>query len=271
MPDLYLYHHNSSVCAAKVRLALAEKGLDWRGEMLDLNAGDQFKPGYIKLNPKAVVPTLVHDGRVVTESNVIIEYLDDAFPVPPLRPSDPYDRARMRLWLKQLDDGTEGIHYAATIIGFAASYRHQLIELVGGDSSAHIERALELTMNPDSQGWLRDIMFEGLEAPAVRVAAARLDALLGGFEQALNDTEWLAGPAYSLADLAYRSYMTRLDLLRFSEMWARRPRVADWFARLKARPSYGEVIDRYRPDVIEVLEGRGAQSWPRVRAMLATD
>ncbi len=60
---LELYHHGSSVCAAKVRFALAEKKLAWKSHYLDLLKGDQFNPEYLKINPKAVVPTLVHDGR----------------------------------------------------------------------------------------------------------------------------------------------------------------------------------------------------------------
>ncbi len=64
---LYLYHNNSSVCAAKVRIVLAEKNLTWEGKLLDLNGGDQFKPDYVKLNPKSVVPTLIHDDRVTVE------------------------------------------------------------------------------------------------------------------------------------------------------------------------------------------------------------
>jgi glutathione S-transferase len=51
------------VCAAKVRFALAEKGVAWDGRYLDILKGDQFDPDYVKLNPKAVVPTLVHNGR----------------------------------------------------------------------------------------------------------------------------------------------------------------------------------------------------------------
>ena len=60
-----LYHHGSSVCAAKVRFALGEKGIPWEGHYIDILKGDQFAPEYLKLNPKAVVPTLVHDGRVI--------------------------------------------------------------------------------------------------------------------------------------------------------------------------------------------------------------
>ncbi len=94
---LELYHHGSSVCAAKVRLALAEKGLQWQGHYVDILKGDQFNPEYIKLNPKAVVPTLVHDGYVLQESTVICEYIDDVFAELPLKPADAAGRARMRL------------------------------------------------------------------------------------------------------------------------------------------------------------------------------
>ena len=62
-----LYHHGSSVCAAKVRLVLAEKSVPWDGIYVDILRGDQFDPGYVKLNPKAVVPTLLHDGKVIVE------------------------------------------------------------------------------------------------------------------------------------------------------------------------------------------------------------
>ena len=104
---LLLYHHNSSVCAAKVRVTLHEKRLEWDGKLMTLK-GDQFDPSYLELNPAAVVPTLVHDDVVVTESNVILEYLDDVFSDPSLRPQDPVERAQMRYWMQHLDNGNEG-------------------------------------------------------------------------------------------------------------------------------------------------------------------
>jgi len=99
-----LYHHGSSVCAAKVRLVLAEKSVPWDGIYVDILRGDQFDPSYVKLNPKAVVPTLVHDGRVIVESTVICEYLDEVFPAPSLKPAAPEQRAAMRLWTKAVDE-----------------------------------------------------------------------------------------------------------------------------------------------------------------------
>ena len=82
---LKLYHGRTSVCSVKARLAFAEKGVKCDNQPLTLH-GDQFDPGYLRLNPNAVVPTLVHDDRVIIKSTVIMHYVDDAFPDPPLMP-----------------------------------------------------------------------------------------------------------------------------------------------------------------------------------------
>ena len=85
---LKLYDGTTSVCAIKVRLALHEKRVDFDSHNIDLRAGDQFEPDYLKLNPNAVVPTLVDardgDDKVVTESSVILHYLEDTNPDPSL-------------------------------------------------------------------------------------------------------------------------------------------------------------------------------------------
>ena len=79
-----LYHNDMSSCAQKVRFALAEKELDWDGVVLDLRRGEQQQPEYLKINPKGLVPALEHDGEIIVESNIILDYLNEAFPEPPL-------------------------------------------------------------------------------------------------------------------------------------------------------------------------------------------
>src|ERR1700730_7289328 len=111
-----------SVCAAKVRNALAEKGIPWESVHLDLRAGDAQKPEYVKLNPNQVVPTLVHEGVPVIESNVILEYVEDVWPDRPMRPTTPVARARMRLWMKQLD---EEVHTATATVSACIAFRYQ--------------------------------------------------------------------------------------------------------------------------------------------------
>jgi glutathione S-transferase len=100
---LTLFHNDMSVCAQKVRLCLAEKQLAYEDKHLNLRVGDQKRPEYLALNPNGYVPTLVHDDFVLGESTVICEYIDDAFTAPPLRPSDPRARARMRSFTKFID------------------------------------------------------------------------------------------------------------------------------------------------------------------------
>src|SRR2546430_17318657 len=78
---LVLYHNDMSLCAQKVRLCLAEKGLEWDSCHLALRAGEHQQAWYRNLNRRAVVPTLVDRDKVVPESNVILEYLDEAIPI----------------------------------------------------------------------------------------------------------------------------------------------------------------------------------------------
>jgi glutathione S-transferase len=97
------YHNINSVCAQKVRIALSEKGLEVKEHLLTLR-GDQHDPAYRKLNPNGVVPTLVHDGKPIIESSLILYYLDDAFPEPPLMPREPLLRHRVRMYNKLVDE-----------------------------------------------------------------------------------------------------------------------------------------------------------------------
>ncbi len=172
---LELYHNDMSVCAQKVRLALAEKGLEYQAHHLNLRAGDQKKPDYLALNPNGVVPTLVDDGTVFIESTVINEYIDDAFPEPPLMPGDPTGRARVRQWTKQIDGGI----FAATgtvsmSIAFHLQYTPEVVEELA-------------KVRPPS--WRRrfEQLKKGPHNPAIPSAITRLDRMLANMNAALED------------------------------------------------------------------------------------
>ncbi len=90
MSTLVLYDFGNSVCCQKVRITLRAKELDWEAISIDLFKAEQYDPKYLALNPKGVVPTLVHDGKPVIESTLICEYIDQTFPhAPKLIPADP--------------------------------------------------------------------------------------------------------------------------------------------------------------------------------------
>ena len=121
---LKLYHNDMSACAQKVRFVLAVKQLEWQSKELNLRQGDQLRPEYLKINPKGLVPALEHDGNILVESNIIVDYLDEAFPQPSLMPETPLQRAKVRWWMKKLDDG---LHLELAALSFGIAYRILMI------------------------------------------------------------------------------------------------------------------------------------------------
>jgi glutathione S-transferase len=255
---LELYHHGTSVCAAKIRIALAEKGLAWQGHYVDILKGEQQAPDYLKLNPKGVVPTLVHDGRVIRESTLIGEYLDETFPDPPLTPVAPVNRYEMRLWTKRLD---EELHPSCAVVTYAVSHRHAVI-VNGPDAvDAYVNKA-----PPERRARRRQMLERGIDDPEARAALLVYDRFLADMETALADRPWLAGDRFSLAEVGVIPYVTRLDMLRLSGLWTKsRPRLTGWFERVKARPSFQPSLYGFvPPPLLALMKERGTEAWPQV-------
>jgi len=262
-----LYHHGSSVCAAKVRFALAEKHVEWQGHYLDILKGDQFRPEYLKLNPKAVVPTLVHDGVVIVESTVICEYLDEVVPDPPLKPRTAAERAKMRLWTKAVD---EDIHPACAELTFASCHRHIVHRLGPAGVAKFLDSTPQQSVTAQWHDRKKEIVRQGFDAPDISQPFLLYDRYLRKMEEALNDHIWLAGDTFSLADVGVAPYLNRLDMLGMLSMWLRRrPRLADWFGRVKARPTFHSSFLEWCPaDLARDLKTFGTQSWPDVERIL---
>lgn len=257
-----LYHADMSTCAQKVRLVLAEKGLDWTGHRMDLRARDQHQPDYIKLNPNGVVPTLVDDGRVVIESTVICEYLDDAYPETPMRPADPHQRAHMRIWTKRLD---EGLHFATGVISGSIAFRHQHMARPADELNAYIDGIPD----PARRERQRQQIEMGVEAPQFRNAIASFEKWLTNMEADLSRHAWLAGDSYSLADVAYTPYGIRLKELRLWPMLDERPCIRDWFERIAARPNFKPgYTDWINQPYVDLMAEKGAEEWPRVKEII---
>jgi glutathione S-transferase len=261
---LELYHGGTSVCSVKVRLALAEKGLDWESRFLSLTRREHQTEAFRAINPNLKVPALVHDGVPVVESTVINEYLDDRFPETPLRPTDCHARARMRLWTKQLD---EGVHAAAGTVTYCIAYRYQRLSLTEEEFEAYLAKKPV----PEHRERSRDRVVNGVKSKLFAPALARMAKMIADMETTLGTTPWLAGEDYSLADAGFTPYVNRLDQLQLSAMWADRPKVTDWYDRVRARPSFeiatGEWFD---DESLSLMAEKGAEEWPRIKDMLAT-
>jgi len=264
---LLLYHHGSSACAAKVRFALAEKRLAWTSRYVDILRGEQFNLEYLALNPKAVVPTLVHDGAVIVESTVICEYLDEAFAEHKIYPPTPLERARVRVWTKAVD---EELHPACSAITYVVSHRHTILRSGGsGSFEEFVARGAGEGMAARLAKW--QWIQQGLDAPGAADKIRLYDAYLHKMEAALLESEWLVGSRFSMADIALAPYLYRLSSLAMEGLWqdGRLPRVEAWFERLRARPTFAPAFVEWLPaDLAAEMRANGTRSWPAVAALI---
>jgi maleylpyruvate isomerase len=93
-----LYNYFRSSASYRVRIALNLKGLRYEYQSVHLSrgGGEQFSPEFRGMNPQSLVPVLEDGAKRITQSLAIIEYIEDTYPAPPLLPSDPAARARVR-------------------------------------------------------------------------------------------------------------------------------------------------------------------------------
>ena len=232
---LELYHTATSTCSQKVRVTLAEKGLEFVSRNVNLRLNENLKPEYLKLNPNGVVPTLVHDGNVILDSSVICEYLDEVFPQPRLGPDDAVGRAHMRKWLRFLEE----VPTAAIRV---PTFHMALKPFEGVDQETY--RAERADIRPLRKHFYRKMGTKGFSPEEVEASLDNLDLTLRRMEEALakGNVPWLIGHQFSLADIVVLPTVDRLDDLGMADMWQGYPRVADWYARIKARPSYAAAF-----------------------------
>ena len=264
---IQLYQSMQSVCSGKVRLVLEEKGAEYEEIDINLQKGEQFDPEYKKLNPKAVVPTIIHNGKVIRESTLMINYLDQVFPNPPLTPDAPYLKFRMGLFPKMMD---EEVHPAVNLITYAVATRHIR---AANYTSEELEAHFAQTSDPERSRRQRLVHEQGPAAPVFAWGIQTMDKMLTALDGALEEFggPWLLGDQYTLADVGVTNYVFRLEALAFESMWTEnRPRVTAWWEAIKARPNYiGVTSRRLEPGAITSRREYGAAAWPYVEAALA--
>ncbi len=230
--DLVLYHAWVSSASRRVRFVLEEKQLPYKGILVNLLEFEQHSPEYLKLNPNGFVPTLVHEGQPIVESSVICEYLDETFPANPLRPCDPRDRARMRVWSKWTDE--------VVIRAFqVANWNRMMAPTARNWTDDEVERRLKAVPVPDRREDWRRMAREPFSEAEIAHAVANIRRTLERMESDLTRTPWLAGEAFSLADIHLSPYIVRIGEhaergIHLSDY----PHCAGWWQRLTARPAF---------------------------------
>jgi glutathione S-transferase len=255
---LELYYASSSLCSQKVKLVLAEKNLEWKSHLLNLLTFENLQPSYMQLNPKGVVPTLVHDGKIITDSYVIVRYLDEKFPHPRLTPVEPELQEKMNSWIdlqnrfpmRELMYGNyQGIE--GFVLRRSVQIKQKLLcQLM--QSNSELINQYETKLN-DVKQWNSTIQ----DAKQMASLNAQIEPILTQLSEQLEQTEWLCGKTYSLADAMWTAVLNRLDELKFGYLWADNTRRALqlYFRRLKARPSFKAAIQNDKMPLPMLLAG----------------
>lgn len=261
---LELYHAPISTCSQKVRMALCEKGLEWKDNLVNLTNGEQFAPEYLKLNPNAVVPTLVDDDAVLIESTLINEYVDDRYADNPLKPEAASERHAMRLFTKQADDQAQP---AIGVLTYAIGARPVLL----GQPK---EEVLAMFAKIPAEGRRRariSVFEQGVKAPEVADAIKTFIEFFDDMEARLEKHDWLIGSEFSLADIAAMPYVLRIDHLGLTPMITdgAHAKLADWYARVQGRAAFDGAITKFTPaPVVEMFQGEGHKVWREIEKLI---
>lgn len=247
--SLVLHNAPQSTCSQKVRICLKEKGLAFSEVHLDLFKGDQLTAEYQQLNPNGVVPTLVHDDEVITDSSVIIEYLDELFPEVPLSPSTVAGRAHMREWLRFFEEvAAPAVRVPSYNRVFLRHFQNMTEEeFIAFGESKPLRKEFFLKMG--RTGYSEDEMQQAENR--LRMTVVRMEAHLN------SAGPWLLGE-YSLADICIAPVMIRMNDIGLHDLWHDLDGVNEWFSRIQERVAvkeafyfgsllsekYGDVADR---------------------------
>jgi glutathione S-transferase len=252
-----LYDFGNSVCCQKVRISLVEKGLDWKANRVNLFNSEQYDPEYLKLNPKGLVPTLVHNGKAIIESTLICEYINDAFPDPPLVPKDAISRAHMRIWSKYVD---EGLFEGVTELSFSAMFRERM------KSMPEEKREIRFRNigDPRRRDRFMSTYEHGIKSPFVLYGIGAYERAFKNMESILlDDRPWILGDNLSLADINMMPFVARLSYLGLLEVWTEnRPHVNTWWDHVQQWPSFKRGLsDLITDEEYEEMEFHG----PKIR------
>jgi glutathione S-transferase len=231
-----------SSCSQKLRIFLNLKGIKWESHLVDLKAGENFQPWFLGINPRGLVPVLVHDGAVHIESNDIIRYVENRFPKPRLIPAG-YENEVDRLLQYEnnlhLDLRTLSFRFVFNPPGppkspeMLASYKENGAGTVRGTADRDKQLQIEF--------WERAAK-DGFTDESVRASALKFRAEFDVLENRLAQRSYLMDDHLTVVDIAWFIYAHRLSLAGYP-FGRLHPRFESFLTGLRARPEFAKEIE----------------------------
>jgi len=237
LKGIHLWHSGMSNCSQRCRITLAEFGLEFESHLVNPQKGEHATEAYHQVNPKGVIPALIHDGTLIIESTDIIDYLDSTFGNHVLRPA--HLEAAIAESLEHASQSQLALKYCT----FEFFFQHG--PQASDETFQQIIDGLHSTVMQDfwheyRKGFPRDRIHEMVGR--THDDFLRLDEILS------DGREWMAGDQFSLADIAWMPNFHRFDLMRWPlDIY---PNLTRWFATASARPSYTKALDGWEPKAL---------------------
>jgi glutathione S-transferase len=238
---LHLLHYMGSSCSQKLRIFLNLKGLPWASHLVDLSANENLQPWFLGINPRGLVPVLVHDGAVHIESNDIIQYLEQRFPLPRLIPAG-YENEVAAL-LKHEDD----LHLDLRTLSFRFVFDPPgppkpaaVLDSYAANGSGKVQGVPDREKEIQIEFWRRAAE-EGFPDERARASAQKFRREFDNLEDRLLQHPYLLGESLTVLDIAWFIYGHRLSLAGYP-FERLHPRVNAFLKKLHARPEFSKEV-----------------------------
>jgi glutathione S-transferase len=255
---VHVLHFMGSSCSQKVRAFLNLKGIPWESHPIDLPSNENFRPWFLGINPRGLVPVLVHDGAVHIESNDIITYLEKTFPQPQLIP--PGHENEVAALLKHEDD----LHLDLRTLSFRFVFAPpgppksaEALQSYAANGSGTVQGLFDREKEAQIAYWRR-VARDGFTDEQARASARKFRGEFDAIEKRLAQQPYLMGEALSVLDIAWLIYVHRLSLAGYP-FERLHPHVFAWKERLSARPEFAKEIASVRASQEQLEATRRAQ------------
>ena len=263
---VHVLHFMGSSCSQKLRVFLNLKNIPWHSHPVDLPNNENMQPWFLGINPRGLVPVLVHDGAVHIESNDIIAYLESKFPVPRLIPLG--HENEIAALLRHEDD----LHLDLRTLSFRFVFAPPgppkpaaALESYLKNGTGTVQGAKDHEKKIQIEFWQRAAK-EGFTDERARASALRFRAEFDKLDQILEQQPYLMGTDMSVLDIAWLIYEHRLSLAGYP--FARlHPRVHVWAEKLRATPAFAKEIGQLRHSAAALNAGRREQVGSTLQAI----
>jgi GSH-dependent disulfide-bond oxidoreductase len=241
---LTLYHWEPNANSGKPILAAFEKGVEFESRYIDMLGFEQHAPEYLQVNPNGTIPAMVHDGVLVPESTVMMEYIDATFAGPALRPSDPFERWRMRWWCRFFD---QFVGPSISMFGWSFFVGPSVRQRDPDELKARIER---IPLKERRIAWSKAI-YGSFSKEEMEESARRIALGTQHLEAALSERPWVAGSTYSMADIAGFNMLAGLPMMnpQVANDTAT-PHLMEWLRKINERPATRRIFALGRTDLM---------------------